>query len=51
MVTFTRSITKTKHIAKKKKEKLLPPITVQLSDKTIISKSDGPPRKGKFSLF
>ena len=48
MVTFTRSMTKTKHIEKKKKAKLLPPIRVQSSDKTIISKSDSPPKKGKF---
>ena len=54
MVMFTRSMKKTKHIAKKKKEKLLPPIRVRLSDKKIISKSDGPQKKVSsihFNLF
>ena len=36
---------KKKYITKKKKAKLLSPITVQLSDKTIIRKSDSQQKK------
>ena len=51
MFRLTRSMSKNKNLAKKNKVRLLPPIRVCLSDNTIISKSDGPPKKGMFTFF